>query len=302
MQIIVVIRKDVTICQFYSYKRGNIMQQSQYKSNVELKFLAKIQTSKHLGILLGAIFLSFIIPIVVSDFVSVFIPGGTVGYVVNYVLVLIIQIVASALTVGVSFIFLKSACDMPSSIADLFYGFQSNFTKILKIGAIIVAIESICMIPSDFASMQLTDIMNSTSLFNDTNVNDLTTLLMSDALASSEFLEEYTLVYGAMMKYSTITLVCTVLSSILTLPFFPAFYMVIDFPDWNVSTILKRSFEVMKGHKLRLFMLYLSFIPLYLLSMFTCGLALIWVIPYQKMTLTNFYLNLMAVRNKNRTI
>lgn len=277
------------------------MQRSQYKSNAELKYLAKIQTSRHFGILLGAIILSFIIPIMVSDFVSIFVPGGVVGYIVNYVLVLIIQIVASAFTVGVSLIFLKSACDMPSSLADLFYGFQNNFTKILKIGAIIVAIESICMIPSDLASMQLTDIINSTSLFNETNVSDLTTLLMSDTLASSEFLEEYTFVYGAMMKYSTITLVCTVLSSILTLPFFPAFYMVIDFLDWNVSTILKRSFEVMKGHKLRLFMLYLSFIPLYLLSMFTCGLALIWVIPYQKMTLTNFYLNLMAVRNKNRT-
>ncbi|MDE6919936.1 MAG: DUF975 family protein, partial [Lachnospiraceae bacterium] len=83
-----------------------------------------------------------------------------------------------------------------------------------------------------------------------------------------------------------------------TLPFFPAFYMVLDFPGWSATTILKKSFEVMSGHKVRLFLLYVSFVPAFLLSIFTCGITLIWVVPYQSMAMTNLYLDIMSVRNK----
>lgn len=279
------------------------MQRSQYKSNAELKYLAKIQTSRHFGILLGIILLNYIITFMVINFVSALVPASTTtGYIINYVLVFIVQVAASILNVGTAFVFLKSACDMPSSIADLFYGFQNHTAKILKIGAIIVAIESICMIPVDIFSLQLANTMASIPLFNESNVNELSAMLATGAVNSSEFLEAYTALYGPMMRYYLSMLMCTVLSFIMTLPFFPAFYMMLDFPDWNVSTILKRCFEVMSGNKLRLFMLYLSFVPLYLLSMFTCGLALIWVFPYQKMAATNFYLDLMAVRNKNQNM
>lgn len=114
----------------------------------------------------------------------------------------------------------------------------------------------------------------------------------------SEFLESYSILYNASMKFYLIMFVCTVISLILTLPFFPAFYMVLDFPDWSATTILKKSFEVMNGHKVRLFLLYVSFVPAFLLSIFTCGITLIWVVPYQSMAMTNLYLDIMSVRNK----
>ncbi|MDE6221345.1 MAG: DUF975 family protein [Lachnospiraceae bacterium] len=103
------------------------------------------------------------------------------------------------------------------------------------------------------------------------------------------------------MKFYLIMFVCAVISLILTLPFFPAFYMILDFPNWSATTILKKSFEVMNGNKLRLFLLYAGFIPAFLLSLFTCGITLIWVIPYMNMALTNFYLDIMSVRNKTVT-
>jgi hypothetical protein len=45
--------------------------------------------------------------------------------------------------------------------------------------------------------------------------------------------------------------------------------------------------------------MYLSFVPLMLLSVFTLGIALVWVVPYMKMTAADFYLDLMSVRNRN---
>jgi uncharacterized membrane protein len=75
--------------------------------------------------------------------------------------------------------------------------------------------------------------------------------------------------------------------------------MLLDFPNQSVTEILKKCFDVMHGNKFRLFMMYFSFVPLMFLSVFTCGIALIWVLPYMKMTAANFYLDMMSVRNRN---
>ncbi|MBO5031207.1 MAG: DUF975 family protein [Lachnospiraceae bacterium] len=269
------------------------MHQSQYKSNSELKYLARMQTGRYMGILAGTILLNLVITLVAANIFSSLVPVTTaVGYIINYILVFAVQVVTSVLNVGLSFIFLKSACNMQSTISDLFCGFRKNTSKALKLSAIIAVVESICMIPLDIASVQLTDVLESV------NLNDLSLMLAGGSLDSYEILESYNVFYNAMMKFYLIMLVCTVISVILTLPFFPAFYMILDFPSWSAGTILKKSFEIMSGNKLRLFMLYLSFLHLYLLSIFTCGIALIWVIPYMKMAETNFYLDMMAVRNK----
>ncbi|MDE7416052.1 MAG: DUF975 family protein [Lachnospiraceae bacterium] len=275
------------------------MQQPQYKSNFEIKFLARMQTSQHMGILLGTILLKFIITFMAVNLVSTLIPTTTaIGFAVNYILVFAVQVISSVLNVGASFIFLKSACSMPSTIGDLFCGFQQNTVKILKIGAVIAVIESICMIPLEIASAQYAEIINSIPLFSGGNANDLSFFLAGSSVNSNELLEAYSILSSASMRFYLIMFVCSAVSLILTLPFFPAFYMILDFPNWSATTILKKCFEVMNGNKLRLFMLYLGFIPSFLLSIFTCGISLIWVIPYMNMALTNFYLDIMSVRNK----
>ena len=49
----------------------------------------------------------------------------------------------------------------------------------------------------------------------------------------------------------------------------------------------------MKGHKGRLFYIGLSFIPLKLLAILSLGIGFLWVYPYQYMTQTLFFLDLM---------
>lgn len=275
------------------------MQQSQYKSSMELKFLARMQTAQHFGLIIATIILKFIIVYFTSNLVSMLVPmDGVTGYVVNFILLFFVDTAASLLSVGASLIFLKTACGINSSIDDLFCGFRKSTMTILKIGAIISLVESICTIPLNIAAIQYVRVLNSIPYFNENNLNTLSPFLMRNAMDSDELLEAYAVMSSASMKVCLVMLVCTVVSLILTLPFFPAFYMILDFPGWNASTVLKRSFEVMHGNKMRLFLLYVSFIPSYLLSIFTCGLSLIWVIPYMNMTLTNFYLDLMSVRNK----
>ena len=276
------------------------MSQSSYKSNSELKLLARMQTGQHLGLLIGTVLLHFIITYAAVRIVSFLVPiTSTVGYIINYILVFFVQVAVSLLNVGVSYIFLKSACNMPSTISDLFYGFKHNSIKILKIGVVIAIIESICMLPGEIASLQLTQVLYSIPIFRDYDMNSFNMMLMNGTINTSEMIEAYSILSNAMIRYSVILLICSVISTILTLSFFPAYYMVLDFPDWEATTILKRCFEVMKGNKTRLFIFYISFIPISLLSIVTCGLALLWIVPYMSMAEANFYLDLMAVRNRS---
>jgi hypothetical protein len=51
----------------------------------------------------------------------------------------------------------------------------------------------------------------------------------------------------------------------------------------------KISMKLMDGHKMDLFVLYLSFIPWYILSVITLGIGYIYAYPYIQTTLANFY-------------
>ena len=70
----------------------------------------------------------------------------------------------------------------------------------------------------------------------------------------------------------------------------PLLYL--DDPDKEASQILKESEEIMSGHKMDLFMLYLSFIPYHLLGIITCGLFELYVMPLQTLTATKFLVEL----------
>ncbi len=60
--------------------------------------------------------------------------------------------------------------------------------------------------------------------------------------------------------------------------------------DW--SYCLKKSQEIMKGHKWELFVLDLSFIGWYIVGTLCLGVGIFWVTPYHEMTKANFYLSL----------
>lgn len=53
------------------------------------------------------------------------------------------------------------------------------------------------------------------------------------------------------------------------------------------------SLDMMKGNVLKLFVLNLSFIGWYILSIFTLGIGLLWLVPYVGVTNCNFYRELL---------
>ncbi len=67
------------------------------------------------------------------------------------------------------------------------------------------------------------------------------------------------------------------------------FYILAENPELTAREALARSKEIMRGHKMELFILQLSFIGWYFLVGITFGLASIYVAPYINATTANFY-------------
>jgi uncharacterized membrane protein len=67
------------------------------------------------------------------------------------------------------------------------------------------------------------------------------------------------------------------------------FYILADEPNLRPQEAIQRSREMMRGHKWRLFMLYLSFIGWYLLALLTFGIGYIFLEPYVQQSVANFY-------------
>ena len=68
-----------------------------------------------------------------------------------------------------------------------------------------------------------------------------------------------------------------------------AMYILAENPEMPALEAIDKSKEMMNGHKMELFVLYLSFIGWGLLCAVTFGIAAIWVIPYMNATMANFY-------------
>lgn len=68
-----------------------------------------------------------------------------------------------------------------------------------------------------------------------------------------------------------------------------AYYIKAEHPEYGWRECLNESEKMMQGNKMRLFILHLSFIGWALLSIFTFGLASLWVNAYQQTATAIFY-------------
>ena len=67
------------------------------------------------------------------------------------------------------------------------------------------------------------------------------------------------------------------------------YYILADHPEMTANQAIAESQKMMNGHKARLFVLELSFIPWLFLVSITIGLAAFYVVPYMQATMAAFY-------------
>ena len=72
-----------------------------------------------------------------------------------------------------------------------------------------------------------------------------------------------------------------------------SYYILLDNPNISANDARKKSIEMIKGNKWRLFCLQFSFIGWYLLCLITLGILTFWVSPYMETAKAKFYLSLL---------
>ena len=74
-------------------------------------------------------------------------------------------------------------------------------------------------------------------------------------------------------------------------------YIIAENPEIDFMEAIKKSEDMMKGHKFRLFKLHFSFIGWFLLTILTFGIGFIFLYPYYSLAQTNFYIELRGEKS-----
>lgn len=240
-----------------------------YKSSAILKTMAKGQllgkyaTAAAAFLLISSISITFqLLSAFLVDRSSLF---GIISY---YIISFIISLLLGVLDAGVIYMSLKICCNEPISINDIFYGFNYHPNKIVYIQCILCGASLLSTIPG-------TIFMN---LFTQTN-------------------QYIYFLLAAVFYVAGITAYCYI-----SLVLSQAIFLLLDFSDRSPKELIRMSKVLMQGHKGRLFYIYISFIPLFLMGLFTCCIAYIWLVPYVRVTLANFYMDLMQNKKQESNI
>ncbi len=81
-----------------------------------------------------------------------------------------------------------------------------------------------------------------------------------------------------------------------SLPWCLTVFVLLDDPDCSPAEALRTSRILMQGQYLRVLRLWLGFLPLYLLSLTSMGIGLLWVRPYFYVSMGHLYLELRGDR------
>lgn len=245
-----------------------------YLSSSSLKAQAKGQLLGKYGTLIGAFILVRLCTLPFSLAISYLIGTDTV---VNILLFsaasFLLQLFTGFFLAGEAYLYLKTACGQHPVAADIFHCFQGDTAKVLKLQAVSGGIPLLCSLP---------------------------VLLMGLAFQPMELFTSETLLTGnfsfsptMLLIYVIISILANIITIYVNLMLSQIFYLMLDFPEYTASQLLKMSIRLMKGNKGRLFYIRLSFIPLILLGLFSFGLAILWIYPYMQAVYANFYLDLI---------
>lgn len=250
---------------------------NQYLSSVSLKSLAKGQLLGKYGTVVGIYLLQILCTAPINLAITLLIGTNSLLSIIFYSMAqFLFGLFMGYFFAGQCFVYLKIACNQMPVASDLFYFFRDNVSsKVLYIQVILTGISTLCSLPSLIAGHYV-------------NLSMLE--LASGTLASDELPIDAPLFLLYSVLYVAGSIINIYVRYIL---FSQVFYLMLDFPDYSASKLLKMSIQLIKGSRARLFYIKLSFVPLFLLSVFSCGIALLWIQPYMQATYANFYLDLV---------
>lgn len=232
-----------------------------HRSSAELKASAKEHMFGHYGTAIGA---SLLVTFCTGFFMLMALSfagdtSTTPGLILYYAITFAISVLAGLFTSGTAYFYLKIACGQHVIVSDVFCGFRFCPDKALLVQAWIALISFLFDLPELFLDLRLD------------SSSDIRMLLLSLA--------------GIILSLTV--------SVIINLFYGQAFFLLHDFPQYSGRELLAVSRKLMAGNKGRLLYIYISFIPYLIPCLLSCGIAMLWIQPYMKATLAEFYLDLV---------
>jgi len=175
--------------------------------------------------------------------------------ILSYILMAVATPIISIFTTGYLYICREISYERRPRVADLFYGFKHHPDKIIIMSLIIYAVQMILGAPATIYEY-----------------------VIGTDQSGQQFLVAV-----------IIFVVQAVVMVILYLAVSMCYMVYLDEPEFGAIDCLKASIAMMKGNKWRLFYLMLTFIGYAFLIIFSLGIASLWIIPYQQVSVVNFY-------------
>lgn len=255
------------------------------KSIYELKSEAYNLLSKDWGNAIGVTFILFCVSIAAS-----LIPyaGDAIGI-----------IIAGPLAFGTALFFLKVSKGEKGEVEDLFHAFKSkeafSFSLIAYLFTVIIIIPVFVVCSILWVTLFVGDFENIASLINSGTASLIDNGTTTPYAMDPSFITEYssplfdsgigTIILSALIIiFVPITILSLLLSQV--------YFILADQKTKSASEAIKMSWNVMKGKKMKLFLLQLSFIGWAILSVFTFFIGLLFLYPYMLTTYAKFYQNL----------
>ena len=209
-------------------------------------------------ILLFGLFL--LVQILLTSFVSL--RSGT-GYLIftglYWVVLVLLGAFINMMLSGLALICLKISGGLPIAIGDLLQGYQTEPERTFKISLGISIPQSLAILPFQLLLEYWLEVQSKALI---------PVLILSGLLGVA-------------------------LAIFFSLSLSMGFFLMHDFPNLSAGETLRETWKRMKGHKTRLLILELSFVPLMVLCMLSFGVGYLWVYPLMEESIALFYLDMM---------
>lgn len=185
------------------------------------------------------------------------------GYLLSIGISVLTGILLNLLKAGMNLFYLNLACGQQYSMKDLLHAFRNQPGKFALISLVLVLIQFFCSLPG--------------------------------------YACNYFYLLNPSEQWMSLFYICSFVGQLVALPavlgLSQCLRLLLDYPSLTASEALRKGWQLMNGHKARLFVLMLSFVPLQIVTAFTLGIGYLWLTPYMTLTYTLFYLDLMENQN-----
>lgn len=205
-----------------------------------------------------------------------------ITYAVSELIPLIGTLLSILFEVGILSFSLKLCCGQKdaANFGDVFYGFKCHPGKAL----LLYLLQVLYLLPGTLIYV----VLISVSIV----LSGAASGALGLALPADSFAVTGATAVLILLVFLAATVAYIFYSFYITLTYSQIFYILLDYPDLSVTDIWKRSAAIMKGNRMRLFLLNLSFIGWGILAVFTFGIGLLWLMPYITTSQSAFYLDL----------